>query len=388
MEIRYPDYYKKFRCIAGDCPDTCCAGWEIAVDPESVRRYRRAQKTTKNRIFASKLRHHIQRGCIVHPSEGSLCPFLDSSGLCEIYRELGAQALCHTCKRHPRHLEDYGDLHELVLLLSCPEAARLILEEGNASFYVKEIPDKAGDMDGIDIELRRILLEARECIWEKVKGSKVTIEESMAFAAAFGHDLQKRLMQKNYDGANQILKRYGKAEVSYFVEVWKRKAKSKAMASNEKENGRFLLMSDFFDDLSLLEPIARDWDELLLDAIKKREQLADRQQDSQVFKEFLEQHPECPEQWKRLFLYFLYSFLMAALYDEDVLTKIKMSVLCTLAIAEMNCCCEKLDLNEQIRICHTLAREIENCNENRELMEKMLKKKRYTAKGLIDALLN
>ena len=28
MEIRYPNYYKKFHCIAGACPDTCCAGWQ------------------------------------------------------------------------------------------------------------------------------------------------------------------------------------------------------------------------------------------------------------------------------------------------------------------------------------------------------------------------
>ena len=27
MKIVTPDYYKDFRCIAGDCTDTCCAGW-------------------------------------------------------------------------------------------------------------------------------------------------------------------------------------------------------------------------------------------------------------------------------------------------------------------------------------------------------------------------
>ena len=25
MEITRPDYYKEFSCIAGACPDTCCA---------------------------------------------------------------------------------------------------------------------------------------------------------------------------------------------------------------------------------------------------------------------------------------------------------------------------------------------------------------------------
>lgn len=28
-----PDDYDAFRCIAGACPQTCCAAWEIVVDP-------------------------------------------------------------------------------------------------------------------------------------------------------------------------------------------------------------------------------------------------------------------------------------------------------------------------------------------------------------------
>ena len=39
MRIREPDYYKAFRCLAGACPHTCCAGWEVVVDPETAARY-------------------------------------------------------------------------------------------------------------------------------------------------------------------------------------------------------------------------------------------------------------------------------------------------------------------------------------------------------------
>ena len=35
MILRYPSYYDKFRCIAGACPNTCCAGWEIDIDDET-----------------------------------------------------------------------------------------------------------------------------------------------------------------------------------------------------------------------------------------------------------------------------------------------------------------------------------------------------------------
>ena len=35
MEYVYPDYYRQFTCIGGECPDTCCAGWEIVIDDKA-----------------------------------------------------------------------------------------------------------------------------------------------------------------------------------------------------------------------------------------------------------------------------------------------------------------------------------------------------------------
>lgn len=36
MKQIYPDFYPEFRCLAGDCPDTCCKDWEVVVDPEAM----------------------------------------------------------------------------------------------------------------------------------------------------------------------------------------------------------------------------------------------------------------------------------------------------------------------------------------------------------------
>lgn len=43
MQYTAPHYYKKFQCIGGDCPDTCCAGWQIQIDPASLRKYRKTK---------------------------------------------------------------------------------------------------------------------------------------------------------------------------------------------------------------------------------------------------------------------------------------------------------------------------------------------------------
>lgn len=48
MLCTIPDYYKEFSCIAGDCEDTCCAGWQIVIDEKSKRRYAKAATGLNN----------------------------------------------------------------------------------------------------------------------------------------------------------------------------------------------------------------------------------------------------------------------------------------------------------------------------------------------------
>ena len=43
MQYTIPHYFKSFHCIGGKCPDTCCAGWQIQIDPASLKKYRKAK---------------------------------------------------------------------------------------------------------------------------------------------------------------------------------------------------------------------------------------------------------------------------------------------------------------------------------------------------------
>ena len=333
MKIRYPDYYKKFQCLAGACPDTCCAGWEITVDPASERWYRqlRKQGRIRNREFAEKLKKYVKDGQII--SEDVTCPFLDSNGLCEMYRELGPESLCHTCARHPRHLEDYGNLHEMVLLLSCPEVARLVLEENGDGFYVRELPEKQGNMDGIDEELLEYLLQIRELIWKIGRKDDMSINHRMAFSLALAHDVQRYLQTGNFYEVGRVLKRYEKdgSEKRFFAQ-WN------GTGAEQKKT----------------EDFARDFE----------------------------------RDFERVFSYFIYSFFLGALYDRDALTKVKMAVWCTMRIEESYAGQSAvLTLETRVDICHTLARRIENCDEDRMELERRLKGRDFAARRMIHALL-
>ena len=39
MRVRVPDYFDGFSCLAGACSHSCCIGWEVVLDEDTVRRY-------------------------------------------------------------------------------------------------------------------------------------------------------------------------------------------------------------------------------------------------------------------------------------------------------------------------------------------------------------
>ena len=54
MRYLKPHFYDQFTCTAGDCPDTCCAGWQIVIDEDSLERYGKEQGE-----FGKRLRNSI-----------------------------------------------------------------------------------------------------------------------------------------------------------------------------------------------------------------------------------------------------------------------------------------------------------------------------------------
>ena len=43
MLYTIPDYYHEFSCIAGECEDTCCAGWQIVADEAALKKYKKVR---------------------------------------------------------------------------------------------------------------------------------------------------------------------------------------------------------------------------------------------------------------------------------------------------------------------------------------------------------
>jgi lysine-N-methylase len=161
MILRKPDFYDSFKCIASQCTDTCCIGWEIDVDKASQEAYRKVAG-----IFGDKLKANIEEGHFkLLPHDR--CPFLTKENLCEIYTNLGEGALCDICREHPRFVEVYGDIMERGLGLCCEEATRLLLAgSGPLTFVSEECDEPEDELSEDDREICNEVLYEREYIFK------------------------------------------------------------------------------------------------------------------------------------------------------------------------------------------------------------------------------
>ena len=187
-----PDDYDAFRCIAGACPQTCCAAWEIVVDPDAQDAYLRLRHP-----LAEKLRRVMRvdaDGDTYFAQSDGRCPFLCADGLCELQRTLGAQSLCRTCRDFPRWEVLLCDRVEQGLSLACPEAARQLLAR-TAPLRLESvwIPDDGYVPGARERRLTEALMAVRDRTLALLTRPEHTARENLAAAEAFACTAQRLL---------------------------------------------------------------------------------------------------------------------------------------------------------------------------------------------------
>ncbi len=187
MKVLKPAYYDRFRCLAADCPDSCCHEWTVAIDEESAVLYRQLPGDLGDRLRAVVAE---EDGDTVMVNENRRCPLWRQDGLCRIQAELGHDALCKTCREFPRLTHDYGDFLERQLELSCPEAARLILRSPALPPVVTEVP--GGEAPDYDAEAMAILLRTRQTALALLDADR-PIPHRLAALLLYGYQAQGEL---------------------------------------------------------------------------------------------------------------------------------------------------------------------------------------------------
>ena len=161
MNVYVPDYYLQFHCIANQCKHTCCEGWEIDIDEESLIRYQAMRGE-----FGERMRACIDEEEAPHflLDEHERCPLLNDQNLCELILNCGEESLCQICKDHPRFRNYWSDRTEIGLGMACEEAARIILTSDHPMGLIRLEGDDPAALD----ETEQWLMDYRQQMLDNV----------------------------------------------------------------------------------------------------------------------------------------------------------------------------------------------------------------------------
>ncbi len=127
-----PRCLARFRCLGGDCPDTCCGGWGVEVDRETRRRWRTLADARWRRRLRDALVRRPDGRTVLRLDARGRCVLHADDGLCELHRRFGPARLPLLCRLFPRRPLRMGGVVLENFSLACPEMVRLLLEDPDA----------------------------------------------------------------------------------------------------------------------------------------------------------------------------------------------------------------------------------------------------------------
>ena len=167
-ETRYlkADYYDDFACKCGQCRNSCCEGWEIAVGMQDYFRLIGLDCAPEmhHRLecaFRAPASPSPERYRLISPNWLGFCPLHSEEGLCTLQLECGAQALPEICRVYPRSLKEVAGERRACCSGSCEAVIEalmrpspLALREGTLS----AAPECAQSADAQGLALNRACL--------------------------------------------------------------------------------------------------------------------------------------------------------------------------------------------------------------------------------------
>lgn len=265
MIIKTPKYFRGFECIAGDCPDSCCQGWEVDADEASLNFYKTLDGEIGKRI-ASVLSKDEFGNTIFTLAERKRCPFLNKENLCDMHIAIGGEHTPYTCRMFPRFINSFGSVKEMGISFSCPVASDIMFSQTERISFDSEVNDEPLELNEIDGELYYYLLNAREKAYDIIYDRSLTMAHRLVKLLDYAKELQEYV--EPYDE--------GEEELSFF-DVFKNPELINPEWKDKVKNGKISEITDDYYNESICA-------------------------------------------------YFIFRYFMTAVFDCDILSKVKMAV--------------------------------------------------------------
>lgn len=368
MKIVTPEYYKDFKCIAGDCTDTCCAGWDVDVDPKAYEYYKKVEGQFGNRL-KSVMVPDEEGGCTFTLNNGR-CPFLNDKNLCDLYIALGEDQLCDTCDEFPRFKNEYGSVREIGIAPSCKTAGELIFNyKDKLTFTSEEKQESIMHYNDIDPQTFFQLKSARNVAYEIASNRKWTIKQRCFLLLKYAQKIQKKLDAERDELIANVVKQF--KDVDYCDHLINQQFGKKAGKGKDAEADRaqaYQSVFHYFDSFTDMEVINPDWYQVCEQSEKFLEYCEAKEGSKtywQIYQQFDQYYEDRQFEYEQLLMYYIYRYFLDAVNDYDLLLKLKIMAVGYIVLKHADIVAwhkngQELSKTEQIDIAHLYSRQLEH----------------------------
>lgn len=397
MIYTIPDYYKEFRCIADKCEDTCCAGWQIVVDDKAISNYKgivregkaygskngSSRKRSKNQgefrhvtdAFRVRLLAMIDwKEKVFRQSKGMRCAFLNEDNLCDLYTNCGENSLCKTCRRYPRHIEEFEGVREITLSISCPEVARILLSKKEPVSFLSYEHEGEEEYEDFDPFFFSILEDARVEMLNILQNRTLSLKERVVTVLAMAHDMQGRINRQEMFACMEVIEKYCGEKAAAYIKTY--------IGKEGQPHIFHTFARTLFEKQYQLELLREEWDVLLqeTDVMLYGKGVTHYEKVRKEFAAWAKVDSELNIQLEQLLVYFLFTYFPGAVYDGEVYAKVQMAVYLTWMIYELLMArwiknSGMLTQEEVVDITYRFSREVEHSDENLKLVETWMREK-------------
>ena len=307
---------------------------------------------------------------------------LNEENLCDLILEKGEAFLCETCRRYPRHVEEFAGVREWSLSLSCPTAAEMMLNNLEKVHFLvdeDEEEDPLGDeFQDFDFLLFTQLQDARSVLFSIVQNREIPMQKRLSMLMKMAEEIQNCVDEERLFDMEEIIRQFAgkEAEAMSLLETGQKGEQDK-----EKQKQRYEELKKGFYALKGLERLRAEWTEVLNTA-ERTLYLGSYEAYEEIYEAFCKEYLADEEnQWdifmEQLLMFFLYTYFCGAVYDDCIYSKVGLAVLSVCFIQEFVMCSwfladKYIDKRECIKLAYQYAREVEHSDENLNALEEWL----------------
>ena len=340
--------------------------------------------------FGERLRSEIvhEAGENIFVLKGNNCPFLNKEKTCDIYINIGEENLCYTCQQYPRYTEEFGSLREIGISLSCPEAARIMLNnDKKVTFELSENEEVVSSYNDINAQLFIELLQSRNIVMDMLQDRYIDLRKRVALALLFVDEIQEKIDESEIKEIKSVREKYSD---KFFLEELLEKLEE----YKDNEGIKYDNIQEYFNVFRDLKHITPNDPLGLNDALRYFWQ-ADEDEELYILKhkQFVEYYEDKIYKFENILVYFVFRYFMKAVFDYDALAKIKTAIISYMMIREL-AVVRYIENNEftdedMVDIAHTYSKDIEHLEENIEALAELFETNEvFDIEEMVMALMN